>query len=88
MQNKKNIMDRIEVINQKVKVSKDPRLILITRETNEGFNITEHYRHTNNRYTSKEYFYKDYNDYLNEFRQNKDSYTNTTIIIDDLPIVD
>lgn len=82
---KKSIIDRIVNLDKATLMGKKPHLVMISiAEDNKSWRIVEHYFKPNKQVDFKEYFYEDYNDYLN--KANLDN--NTPVIVNDLPRVD
>lgn len=81
---KKSVIERIIDLDKKIKVSKTPNLIIITKDNKKGYKITEHYYSISKQPRFKELFYDNYKDYLETINKN----LKIPIIINDLPISD
>jgi len=77
---KRSIIDRIVNLDKATMQGKKPHLVMITLDS-KGWRIQEHYFKPNKQVDYKEYFYEDYNDYLEKADLDK----NTPVIVNDLP---
>ena len=80
---KPKLNKRINDINKQIYINNKPNLVMIFKEK-QGWKITEHYYKPKYQVSFKNYFYADYNDYLDKV----DLGNNTPVIVNDLPIGD